>query len=275
MQFLIGSGYGDYNASGWHLHTGTGDRHRGDIALGALIKGFVGRPAVIAFVCGILCAAAFPPAAQAKAHCFCKLQSLSTTIANFGQIGTYGTQSGHDVDCRSLCDSRSGSYMNSSRASACSASHGGTIAAFYAVGTRAYQSGNNYTCPQTGGSAAQGSIGFDMYSVSRSVSINSRQIDLSKPLQVVTLQPQEAFANFELWDNLAYHNQAWTYSAKLYRDNVLVQELTKKSPPLSVGNVRVLFTGQPAQAVHGQVWKVEWYNFAPNSSNGSIEFKIP
>jgi hypothetical protein len=27
MQFLIGSGYGDYNTSNWHLHTGTGDRH--------------------------------------------------------------------------------------------------------------------------------------------------------------------------------------------------------------------------------------------------------
>lgn len=27
MQFLIGSGYGDYNTAGWHLHTGTGDRY--------------------------------------------------------------------------------------------------------------------------------------------------------------------------------------------------------------------------------------------------------
>jgi len=27
MQFLIGSGYGDFNTAGWQLHTGTGPRH--------------------------------------------------------------------------------------------------------------------------------------------------------------------------------------------------------------------------------------------------------
>src|ERR1044072_9491428 len=110
------------------------------------------------------------PHAEAKAHCYCKMMSLSTTISDFGALRSYGTQAGHDTDCRKLCDNRSSSWWSSNQASACSASHGGTVVAFYAAGTRSYQGGNNYTCP--GAHAPEGRMEFGGYAVNRKITIN-------------------------------------------------------------------------------------------------------
>jgi hypothetical protein len=216
------------------------------------------------------------PEAQARVHCFCKMQSLSTTIADFGEQGSYGTQFGHDVECRRLCDSRSGSYWASNQAAACLVSHGGTMVAFYAVGTRSYQAGNNYTCPASDTTAAEGSIVFHDYDVSRKLTMNGHEVMASGFSQVI-LAAKDTVANFYFQDGLPPHLKAFTYSVKLYRDNLLVQELSKSSPPVALagGDVMVWFTGQPAKSVHGHTWKVEWYWFGPNARNGSSQFKIP
>lgn len=212
-------------------------------------------------------------AAYAKAHCYCRLQSQSTTI-NFGEIASYNTQIGHDSNCAALCNDRASHHFGSNQASVCAASHGSTLVAFYAVGSKSYQSGRNFACPQTGASATKGSITFDRYQIDRKLTLNETEINFNTPPPFVTLPPQAEFATFKFNDVLPAHVKPWTYTAKLYRDNVLVEEISKPSTAVSIGNVWVVFTSQPAKTVRGHVWKVEWHYFAPGFSNGSAQFQI-
>jgi hypothetical protein len=210
--------------------------------------------------------------AYAKAHCFCKLQSLSTIVTNFGEIATYNTQSGHDGNCSALCNDRAKHYVESNRTSACNTSHGGTLVAFYAVGTKSYQSGENYACPQTGASVTPGSIAFGPHEVDRMIKLNGKAYDTLA--RNMTLPPQDKYGTFEFSDRLPSHLKEWTYSAKLYRDNVLMQELSATSHR-GDWDVIVTFTSQPAGAVHHHTWKIAWYYFAPGANNGSAEFWVP
>ena len=71
------------------------------------------------FILCVTLVAMIPAMAMARAHCHCKLESLGRTIKDFGDIGSYGTQQGHDADCRRLCDGAASGYMNATnRASA-------------------------------------------------------------------------------------------------------------------------------------------------------------
>lgn len=231
------------------------------------------KPFLVLFF-GLSSLIALQPSAHAKAHCYCRLQSQSTTVYNFGEIASYNTQIGHDSNCAAQCNDRASHYFGSNQASACAASHGGTVVAFYAVGSKSYQSGKNYACPQTGATATKGSITFGPYQVDRQLFLNEEWINFFSPPAVVTLPPPAAYATFKLNDVLPAHVKPWTYTAKLYRDNVLVEELSKTSSAVSVGNVWVVFTSQPANTVHGHVWKVEWHYFAPGFNNGSTQFRI-
>jgi len=217
-----------------------------------------------------------PAMALARAHCYCKAQSLGTTIKDFGAIGSYGTQVGHDADCRALCDGAANGYMNATnRAAACAASGGNAIVAVYAVGTRSYQSGDNFTCAIGGVSAARGSIQVFPLGHARQLKLNDRAINPTGIHASVTLPASDKFANFEFIDDLPSHLQAWSYTARLYRDGALVQEFSERTRAGLLQHVTVKFSGQPASAAHGHRWKIEYHNSGPGADNGSYDFRIP
>jgi hypothetical protein len=220
-----------------------------------------------------------PSAAWANAHCFCKLGPAGSPIKDFGQIATYNTQIGHDSDCSNACIDAADSYMNDAgnRVSACTKAHGTSIVTYSAVGTRSYQAGKTYTCPQTNPSASPGSIKFLPSSqYHRSLEVNGVGVNINGLSgSNVTVPINTAFTTFKLTDYLTGHVQAWTYEGTLYRDNAVVEKFSGKSSVASSQNVFVVFTGQPNSSVHGHTWKVEWHYFGSNFSNGSVTFFVP
>ena len=220
-----------------------------------------------------------PGAAYANAHCFCKLGPPNAPIKDFGQIATYNTQYGHDSSCSSLCSATIKSYMNDpgNNASACSHANGVSIVTYSAVGTRAYQAGTTYTCPQTNHGPAPGSITFPppLPDTTRLIYVNDAVVNPFTSPPNLTVPVKTPFTSFKLQDFLKWHAQQWTYDGTLYRDNVLVERLSGKSPPASSVSVVVYFTGQPNNSVHGHTWKVEWHYNGNQFSNGSFSFFIP
>jgi len=221
-----------------------------------------------------------PSAAYAKAHCFCKLGPPSAPIKDFGEIDTYKTQIGHDSECRNLCNTKVDSHLSDAAnlASACSSANGVSIVAYSAVGTKAYQAGKTYTCAQISTGPTAGRIVFGLFTgtTSRSLKVNNVYVNLmSTPQTFVQVPLQTPFTTFQLDDILKWHGQAWTYDATLYRDGVLVEKFSKKSPALFAGTVLVEFTGQPNNSVHGHTWKVEWHYSGNQFTNGSVSFFIP
>ena len=192
---------------------------------------------------------------------------------------SYNTQNGHDSSCSNLCDATINSYMNNSsnRASACSIANGTTIVAYAAVGTKPYRAGMTYTCPTTNSGPMAGSIRFPplLPSAVRKILVNDVGVDPLGQMLPVKVPTQTAYTTFKLEDKLGFHVQRWTYDATLYRDNVLVERLSGKSPGASANSVTVTFTGQPNNAVHGHTWKVEWHYNGKNFDNGSVSFFIP
>lgn len=220
-----------------------------------------------------------PSAAYAKAHCFCKLGPPSAPIKDFGQIDRYNTQIGHDSECRTLCNTKVDSHLSNAAnlASACSAANGVSIVAYSAVGTKAYGAGKTYTCPQISTGPRAGQIVFGLFTgtTSRSIRVNNVYVNPSYSTQNVQVPLQTPFTTFRLDDILKFHAQAWTYDATLYRDNVLVEKFSRKSPALFAGTVLVEFTGQPNNSVHGHTWKVEWHYSGNQFTNGSVSMFIP
>jgi hypothetical protein len=160
--------------------------------------------------------------------------------------------------------------------SACNAANGATIVTYSAVGTKPYKTGKTYTCPQTNPGATPGSIVFNgaQLITQRAVYVN----DLSVyPIPWIFTIPVKttAFTTFKLDDRLNLHVQKWTYDATLYRDNVLVEQLSGKSPAPYSGDVMVKFTAQPDSFVHGHTWKVQWHYSGGQFTNGSTSFYIP
>jgi len=141
------------------------------------------------------------PSARARSHCYCKMQSPSGAVADFGSLGSYGTQQGHDEDCRKLCDGRASDYWKNNQSAACTASKGATLVANYAVGTRGYQAGNNYTCPLSGTSAVDGFLSFDnAFPESVRWKLDGNAIAPDK-FGNVTLDPHDSFVNFAAYDS--------------------------------------------------------------------------
>lgn len=220
-----------------------------------------------------------PAAAYSNAHCFCKLGPPGSPIKDFGQIKAYATQIGHDSDCSSACIDAADTYMNDAgnRVSACNKAHGTSIVTYSAVGTKPYQGGKTYTCPQSNTTPSPGSIKFSpAFQYTRTLEVNGVGVNLFAPSGSQVIVPiQTPFTTFKLVDYVTFHVQAWTYEATLYRDNVLVEKFSGKSAPASSQTIAVYFSGQPNSAVHGHTWKVEWHYFGNNFSNGSVTFLIP
>jgi hypothetical protein len=111
----------------------------------------------------------------------------------------------------------------------CNASNGVSIVVYWAVGTRAYQAGTTYTCPQTNPAPTHGWIVFGTTSTTaRDIYVNNVYVDLQNPPTNLTVPLTTPFTTFKLDDILKWHAQAWTYDGTLYRDNVLVEQFSKK-----------------------------------------------
>ena len=219
--------------------------------------------------------------AHAKAHCFCKLGPVGSPFHDFGQIATFNTQIGRDKVCRDACNNKGADYMAvpANQAAVCAAAMGGNVVTYSAVGTGPYSAGNSITCPSSAG-GLPGKIVFGtppplgVFGVF--IAVNNIKVDLLNPSQTLQVPIKGNFTSFELHEDLALHNQQWTYDAILYRDGVKVEALAKKSPLFFVGHVYVQFTDQPNSFVHGHTWKVEYhYAGRPRSQNGSATFHIP
>ena len=149
---------------------------------------------------------------------------------------------------------------------------------YSAVGTKSYQAGKSYSCPQTNPGPETGSIKFvpPIGNATRFIFVNDVGVNPSNPPPLGLMVPLKTpFTTFKLQDFLNWHTQQWTYDATLYRDNVLVERISGKSLVGFKGNVLVFFTGQPNNSVHGHTWKVEWHYNGNNFSNGSASFFIP
>ncbi|HEY2321700.1 MAG TPA: hypothetical protein VGJ82_02445 [Thermoanaerobaculia bacterium] len=214
------------------------------------------------------------------AHCYCKLGPLGSPIHNFGEIEHWSTQIGHDGACRDSCNKKADAFMRdaNNRAAACNATHGGTVVSYYAVGTKAYQAGASYNCPQSSPTPTPGSIGFNAPSGSFAnvaVYINGTNVDQIQPISGGGIQNNGPFTTFTAHDLLHLHMQSWTFSARLYRDNALVEELVGKSPTISTQQVAITFTGQPNAFVHGHTWKVVTHYAGPGYGDRTKAFFVP
>lgn len=228
---------------------------------------------VLAFVCFRV------DIAYAKAHCFCKLGPVGSPFYNFGEIATYNTQIGRDEICKTACNAKAAAYManSASQTAVCAAAKGGNVVSYSAVGTRSYLVGNSITCPSSpGGTAGKISFGppLPLAVYGLSMTVNNVKV---VPGQTQLLVPMKGnFTSFTLDEDLAFHTQQWTYDAFLYRDDVKVEALTKKSPLAFAGHVFVRFTDQPNSFVHGHTWKIVYhYAGRPKYQNGSATFYIP
>lgn len=227
----------------------------------------------------ITLAIAVLPAYGGGAHCYCKVGLLSSPIRDFGEIEHWATQIGHDGACRDSCNTKADAYMRdpNNRTAACNSTHGAPVVAFFAVGTRAYQAGGTYNCPQSNPTPAPGRVSFPPrdHGTTPRVTVNDIDIDtLAAPPLWGKLPTKGPFATFDFRDRLSLHAQSWTLTARLYRDNVLVEELTGKSPTASAPDIWVTFTEQPNSFVHGHTWKVTTHYAGPGYGDRSIPFQI-
>jgi hypothetical protein len=233
---------------------------------------------LIAFLlCAMTLALAAPSAALAKASCWCRLGPVSSPYKDFGAIATWGGQSGHDSTCHDLCSQTVTGWMATAanKSAVCQAANGGSLAAYSCVGTRPW--GNAWTglCP-AGNTPAPGALAiYDAGYTSRTMKINNVMVPVNANTQPNTvIMNTPLFTTFFFVDPLNFHVQSWTYTAKLYRDNVLVETLVRKSPTVSKFNAVATFTQQPNAFVHGHVWKIEWSYAGPNQANGATSYSI-
>jgi len=227
-------------------------------------------------LCIVALALVAPSAAYANAHCWCRLGPTSSPYKDFGAIATYGTQIGHDSGCSSLCSQAASGYMASNQSAVCQAANFGSVAAYSCVGTRPWTTAWTQTCPAAntplGGFLTFYNAGF----TSKTVRINNTDIPLNSNAQQYTqITSTPLFTTFFFANPLNYHTQSWTYTAQLYRDNQLVETLTRKSPAVSALNAVATFTQQPNGFVHGHVWKIVWTYAGPNQPNGATSYTIP
>ncbi len=222
--------------------------------------------------------AVLPSAAYAKASCWCRLGPTSSPYKDFGAIASFGGQTGHDSICHDLCSQTVASWMGnaSNYNNVCQAAHWGSIAAYSCVGTRPWSTAWTMTCHSTTLPAA-GSLSFiqPLYP-DAAIRINNALVAVNNNTQQHTqITSTPLFTTFELIDNLSYHTQQWTYTAQLYRDNVLVEVLTKKSPFGSSLTADAKFTQQPNAFVHGHTWKIAWTYAGPKHASGASSYSIP
>jgi hypothetical protein len=226
----------------------------------------------------ILTIAVLPSAAYANAHCWCRLGSPSSPYKDFGALATFGGQSGHDSFCHDLCSQTVTNYMaNQSNYNAiCNAAHWGSLAAYSCVGTRPWSNAWTATC-NSPNVPAPGALSFYNYGATDlTIKINNVSVPVNNNTQQITqIASTPNFTTFFLVDPLHFHWQSWTFTAQLYRDNVLVEVFSKKSPWGSALNAVTIFTQQPNWFVYGHVWKIVWTYAGPNQPNGASSYFIP
>lgn len=219
----------------------------------------------------------YVPVLSAAASCFCKAGPLSKPVRDFGRIARYRSQIGNTADCRQKCATRAKEYFKvaANLSDACAATGGGAFSAYSAVGTRPYKVAASFSCPPTKVEPLGGSINFGMPTgaVRRRIRVNGEDVEASCSSPVKFVKDGD-FTTFVMDDYLQYHIQSWTYTAKLFRDGVLVDQLSRKSPPVFNGTVLVVFTSQPNSIVRGHRWTVEWRYAGPRFTNGSCSFYI-
>lgn len=129
------------------------------------------------------------------------------------------------------------------------------------------------TNPSPGAAAGYLTI-YNTPATSVGITINAMYVVVNNDSQHNTGQlpitPQ--FTTFVLVVPLGFHWQSWTFTAKLYRDNTLVDTLSGKSPWGSSYDAVATFAQQPNAFVHGHVWKIVW---AFRNKNGTSSYSIP
>jgi hypothetical protein len=228
----------------------------------------------------ILAIAVLPSSAYARASCWCRLGSPSSPYKDFGALTTFGGQTGHDGLCRDLCSQTVTSFMaNPSNHSAiCNAAHGGSLAAYSCVGTRPWTDAWSASC-SSASVPTPGVLTFENYN-QKDITIKINDVFVlannnTQPNTQIASTPK--FTTFFLADPLSWHVQSWTYTAQLYRDNVLVEVFSLKTPALTGGSgyaAVTTFTQQPNTFVHGHVWKIAWTYAGPDHTNGASSYSI-
>ena len=229
-------------------------------------------------LCTVTIVLAAPSTAYAAANCWCRLGPVSSPYKDFGSVATYNTQIGHDSGCKSTCSTTVGGWMGNptNQATVCQAANFGSLAASSSVGTRPWQSAWTSTCPAAntplGGLLTFWNAGF----TNKEMRINNVSVPLNAGApQNTPISNTPLFSTFYFVNPLNFHAQSWTYTVQLFRDNVLVETLTRKSPAVSKLNAEARFTQQPNAFVHGHVWKIVWTYAGPNQANGSTSYMIP
>lgn len=232
----------------------------------------------IILFCALTLVLAAPSTAYANAHCWCRLGPISSPYKDFGSVATYNTQIGHDTGCKSTCSATASGWMAtpSNQATVCQAANFGSLAASSSVGSRPWLSAWTSTCPASGTPLGGSLIFWNAGFTQKTFRINnvSQTLNNGTP-QNTPIVSTPAFTTFFFVNPLNYHTQSWTYTVNLYRDNVLVETLTRMSPAISQLNAVANFTQQPNAFVHGRVWKVTWTYAGPNQANGSTSYMIP
>jgi hypothetical protein len=212
--------------------------------------------------------------AFADTHCFCKLGPVDSPIHDFGQVAGWTTKYGHDKACKDACNIHTDEFMRNAgnRAAACARMNGAPVVNYYAIGTGAYTAGGTYNCPQTGPTPTPGIVTFPGGSQSHQLIIDGTQYNWYQVPPTVTVSHTKQFITFEFYDGLTFHVQQWTYYARLYRNNSIVEEL--RGITHGGGNVYVRFTEQPNSFVRGQTWKIVTHYGGPGYTDLSTSFFV-
>ena len=223
-----------------------------------------------------LAATALPSTAYARASCWCRLGSPSSPYKDFGAIETWGGQSGHDSTCSDLCSQTVTSWMAnpSNYSTVCQKANWGSLAAYSSVGTRAWIAAWTTTC-NSPNKPASGALGFTGVTTTTdlSIKINDDYVVVNNNTQPIKhITDAHDFTTFVLVVPLGIHLQSWTFTSQLYRDNVLVEVFSKKTPIASGNYAITTFTQQPNSFVHGHVWKIVW---TYHNKNGASSYTIP
>lgn len=215
--------------------------------------------------------------AFAKAHCYCVLGPSGSPFHNFGELSEYKTQLGHDNHCSGVCKGTANSWLNDpqNKAAMCTASGGGAFISYSKVGTRPYKQVSSYACASAANAGASGSIIFSnsppLGNANSGVSANGKQfVSSGSTTGVFNGTSFVTFSHFQL---ISQHFASNTYTANLYRDNVLIDTQTAKTPCCQVkGTVaRVTFAQQADAFVKGHTWKVMWVYQGKSPINGTIQ----
>jgi hypothetical protein len=217
-----------------------------------------------------------PSAAYAKASCWCRLGPTSSPYKDFGALATFGGQSGHDSLCHDLCSQTVTSWManTSNYNTVCQAANWGSVAAYSSVGTRPWTTAWTATC-HSPNSPAAGYLTISNFTPSPSLTVEINDVFIpvnNNTQQTIQIASTPLFTTFVLVVPLSFHVQSWTFTAQLYRDNGLVETLSRKSPTVSSYYAVATFTQQPNTFVHGHVWKIVW---TYHGNNGVSSYSIP